>query len=50
MPGDREHCLAVGMDGYLSKPLSSEKLFAEIERLLCTPEHPVCSELRSEAE
>jgi signal transduction histidine kinase/DNA-binding response OmpR family regulator len=31
MSGDRERCLAVGMDGYLSKPTESRTLFAEVE-------------------
>lgn len=32
MAGDREACLASGMDGYLSKPIRSEELYREIER------------------
>ena len=32
--GDRERCLAAGMDEYVSKPISSEKLFEAIEALL----------------
>jgi CheY-like chemotaxis protein/HPt (histidine-containing phosphotransfer) domain-containing protein len=32
--GDRERCLAAGMDEYVSKPISAEKLFAIIESLL----------------
>ncbi|MBI4517038.1 MAG: PAS domain-containing protein [Deltaproteobacteria bacterium] len=34
MNGDRERCLAAGMDGYLAKPFKSKDLFAEIERLM----------------
>jgi len=33
LDGDRERCLAAGMDGYLSKPLELAPLEAEIERL-----------------
>jgi CheY-like chemotaxis protein len=33
MPGDRERCLAVGMDGYLAKPIRPEELFDAVERL-----------------
>ena len=33
MKGDRERCLAAGMDGYLSKPLRASELFATMERL-----------------
>jgi len=32
MKGDRERCLAAGMDDYLAKPLQSRDLYAAIER------------------
>jgi two-component system sensor histidine kinase/response regulator len=34
MQGDRERCLAAGMDGYVAKPINATDLFATIERVL----------------
>ena len=34
MSGDREHCLEVGFDGYLSKPMQGSKLKLEIQRVM----------------
>ena len=31
MKGDRERCLAAGMDGYVSKPLQAQELFQVVE-------------------
>ncbi len=36
MTGDRERCLAAGMDAYLSKPLNKSDLLALIERISAT--------------
>jgi two-component system, sensor histidine kinase and response regulator len=36
LPGDRELCLAAGMDGYLAKPFSRQALLREIVRLVAT--------------
>jgi CheY-like chemotaxis protein len=37
MKGDRERCLAAGMDGYVSKPIEARRLAEEIARL--APSH-----------
>ncbi len=34
MTGDRERCLAAGMDGYVTKPIRIEELIKEMNRLL----------------
>ncbi len=36
MVGDRERCLAAGMDGYVSKPVRADDLHREIGRVLAT--------------
>jgi CheY-like chemotaxis protein len=33
MAGDRDRCLEAGMDGYVSKPISAQKLFETIENI-----------------
>jgi len=34
MEGDREHCLAAGMDDYLAKPIIGKELYAKIQHWL----------------
>jgi CheY-like chemotaxis protein len=36
LKGDRERCLAAGMDGYVSKPIRAEDLLKEIEAVLAS--------------
>ena len=37
MIGDREKCLAVGMDGYVSKPIRPDELYAALENVTLKP-------------
>jgi signal transduction histidine kinase/DNA-binding response OmpR family regulator/HPt (histidine-containing phosphotransfer) domain-containing protein len=37
MRGDRDRCLAAGMDGYLSKPIDPQTLFAVVEQDAAAP-------------
>jgi len=34
LKGDEEHCRAAGMDGYVSKPISAQRLFDELDRIV----------------
>jgi two-component system sensor histidine kinase/response regulator len=49
MKGDRERCLAAGMDDYLSKPLRPEELDAVLERRLGLPQIAAAEPLVDEA-
>jgi HPt (histidine-containing phosphotransfer) domain-containing protein len=37
MKGDRERCLAAGMDGYIAKPIQAHELLEVIERVVPAP-------------
>jgi two-component system cell cycle response regulator DivK len=34
MPGDREHCLAAGCNGYIEKPINPETFAGQVEAYL----------------
>jgi PAS domain S-box-containing protein len=40
MKGDREQCLAAGMDGYIAKPIRAQELLEEVGRLTGTAAAP----------
>ena len=50
MSGDRDRCLAAGMDGYLSKPIDRLQLFEAVESAGATSGHHAAPESREEAE
>ncbi|MEZ5812273.1 MAG: response regulator [Rhizobiaceae bacterium] len=43
LKGDRERCINAGMDDYVSKPVSSEKLGGVIDRWLCDDDEAIAS-------
>ena len=40
MVGDRDRCIAAGMNDYVSKPISAHDLFATIDRVMDAPQNP----------
>jgi CheY-like chemotaxis protein len=47
LEGDRDRCLAAGMDDYVAKPIRPEDLYATIDRLLVGLAAPGTPEARS---
>ncbi len=45
MTGDRERCLAGGMDDYISKPIRKEDLYEKVEQFVPEPNAPVATDL-----
>jgi len=43
MRGDRERCIAAGMDGYVSKPIKMDLLFAELEAHVRSVKSAACA-------
>ena len=41
MAGDKEHCFACGMDGYVTKPIKLEELFSVIENVVLEVHSPL---------
>jgi len=44
MTGDRDRCLAAGMDGYISKPIRAAELFATIDQVMAGEAAPQAPE------
>ena len=49
MPGDRERCIAVGMDDYLAKPVRSEALRTVLARWSSVPDAECCGSIIDES-
>jgi signal transduction histidine kinase/DNA-binding response OmpR family regulator len=45
MTGDRERCLAGGMDDYISKPIRKEDLYEKVEQFVPEPNAPIATDL-----